>query len=46
MFLPAVRCVAHVASSLVKEVARYGGPIEDLVPDGVAEAVRARIAST
>jgi pantetheine-phosphate adenylyltransferase len=46
VFLPADRSVAHIASSLVKEVARYGGTIDDLVPDGVAEAVRARIAST
>ena len=46
VFLPADRSVAHIASSLVKEVARYGGPIEDLVPDGVAESVRARLTST
>ncbi len=32
--------LAHIASSLVKDVARFGGPIEDLVPPGVAEAVR------
>ncbi|MDM7831694.1 pantetheine-phosphate adenylyltransferase [Cellulomonas edaphi] len=32
--------LAHIASSLVKDVARFGGPIEDLVPDGVAAAVR------
>ncbi|WP_448629077.1 pantetheine-phosphate adenylyltransferase [Cellulomonas soli] len=32
--------LAHVASSLVKDVARFGGPIEDLVPPGVAAAVR------
>lgn len=44
VFLPADRSVAHIASSLVKELARYGGRIEDLVPDGVAEAVRARLA--
>ena len=44
LFLPADRSVAHVASSLVKDVARHGGSIEDLVPDGVAEAVRARLA--
>ncbi|WP_125777562.1 pantetheine-phosphate adenylyltransferase [Antribacter gilvus] len=35
---------AHIASSLVKDVARYGGRIEDLVPAGVAEAVRAAFA--
>jgi pantetheine-phosphate adenylyltransferase len=32
--------LAHVASSLVKDVARHGGPIEDLVPAGVEQAVR------
>lgn len=32
--------LAHIASSMVKDVARFGGPIEDLVPDGVADAVR------
>lgn len=40
VFLPADRGVIHIASSLVKDVARYGGDIEDLVPDGVAAAVR------
>lgn len=44
VFLPADRAFVHIASSLVKELARYGGRIEDLVPDGVAEAVRARLA--
>lgn len=36
---------AHVASSMVKDVARYGGPIDDLVPPGVADAVRAALAA-
>lgn len=44
VFLPADRSVVHIASSLVKDVARHGGPIEDLVPPGVAAAVRARLA--
>jgi pantetheine-phosphate adenylyltransferase len=35
--------LAHIASSLVKEVARHGGDIDDLVPAGVAEAVRAAV---
>jgi len=43
VFLPADSSVAHIASSLVKELARYGGRIEDLVPEGVAPAVRARL---
>ncbi|MCR6647952.1 MAG: pantetheine-phosphate adenylyltransferase [Cellulomonas sp.] len=33
--------LAHIASSLVKDVARFDGPIDDLVPPGVADAVRA-----
>jgi len=44
LFLPATPEVAHIASSLVKDVARHGGPIDDLVPPGVASAVRARLA--
>ena len=32
--------LAHVASSLVKDVARHGGRIDDLVPAGVERAVR------
>ncbi|GIG27601.1 pantetheine-phosphate adenylyltransferase [Cellulomonas marina] len=35
--------LAHVASSLVKDVARHGGEIDDLVPPGVGEAVRAAL---
>ncbi|MFE6970867.1 pantetheine-phosphate adenylyltransferase [Isoptericola sp. NPDC057653] len=43
VFVPGEQRYAHVASSLVKDVARYGGPIEDLVPPGVAAAVRAAL---
>lgn len=32
--------LAHIASSLVKDVARFGGAVEDLVPPAVAQAVR------
>ncbi|WP_425956563.1 pantetheine-phosphate adenylyltransferase [Xylanimonas sp. McL0601] len=35
--------LSHIASSLVKDIARHGGAIEDLVPDGVAAAVRAAL---
>ncbi len=38
--------LSHVASSLVKDVARHGGRIEDLVPAGVAEAVRTALAAS
>ena len=44
LFLPADSAVAHIASSLVKDVARHGGRIDDLVPPGVADVVRARLA--
>ncbi|MEU2200502.1 pantetheine-phosphate adenylyltransferase [Isoptericola sp. NPDC019482] len=43
VFVPGEQRYAHVASSLVKDVARYGGPFDDLVPDGVADAVRAAL---
>lgn len=33
----------HVSSSLVKEVARYGGDVSDLVPPAVRAALAARI---
>ena len=35
---------AHIASSLVKDVARHGGPIEDMVTPAVAAAVRHALA--
>lgn len=31
---------AYVSSSIIKEVSRFGGPIEDLVPPAVARAIR------
>lgn len=46
VFLPADRAVAHIASSLVKDVARYGGEVADLVPPGVAEVLRARLSES
>ncbi|MEV7972286.1 pantetheine-phosphate adenylyltransferase [Cellulomonas sp. NPDC089187] len=45
VFVPGDPALAHVASSLVKDVARHGGRIEDLVPAGVAEAVRSALTS-
>jgi len=35
--------LAHIASSLVRDVARFGGPIDDLVPAGAREAVHAAV---
>ena len=41
MFMTAKPEWAFLSSSLVKEVARYGGAIEGLVPPGVAKALQA-----
>ena len=40
LFLPADPALEHVSSSLVKEVARYGGDITGLVPDTVRDALK------
>ncbi|OZB50010.1 MAG: pantetheine-phosphate adenylyltransferase [Cellulomonas sp. 14-74-6] len=45
VFVPGDTALAHIASSLVKDVARYGGRIDDLVPPGVAEAVLRAVAA-
>ena len=37
--------LAHVASSLVKDVARHGGSVADLVPPAVEQAVRDALAA-
>ncbi|AEG44820.1 pantetheine-phosphate adenylyltransferase [Isoptericola variabilis] len=44
VFVPGDQRYAHVASSLAKDIARHGGPIDDLVPPGAAAAVRAALA--
>ena len=45
MFVTAKPAWAFLSSSLVKEVARFGGPVEGLVPDGVAKALAERFAA-
>jgi pantetheine-phosphate adenylyltransferase len=40
VFLVGDGALAHVASSLVKDVARHGGDVSDLVPPAVARALR------
>ena len=45
VFVPGDPALAHVASSLVKDVARHGGPIDDLVPPGVGDAVYEALAA-
>jgi len=42
IFLAASPAFAHIASSLVKDVARGGGDIEHFVPPAVAAEIRAR----
>lgn len=46
VFVPGDPALAHIASSLVKDVARYGGSIDDCVPDGVSSVVRAALDGT
>jgi pantetheine-phosphate adenylyltransferase len=43
MFVTAKPAWAFLSSSLVKEVARYGGDVETLVPPGVAKALAAKL---
>ena len=43
VFLPGEPGLAHVSSSLVKEVARYGGDITGLVSDHVRDALLERL---
>jgi pantetheine-phosphate adenylyltransferase len=40
VFLPGDPRFEHVSSSLVKEVAKYGGDVTGLVPDAVLQALR------
>ena len=44
LFLPGDPAFEHVSSSLVKEVARWGGDVTGLVPDEVRDALAARVA--
>lgn len=46
VFVPGDPALAHIASSLVKDVARFGGNIDDCVPDGVSSALRAALGGT
>lgn len=43
IFLSAAPAVRPIASSLVKDVARGGGPVEAFVPAAVADAIRAKL---
>lgn len=43
VFLPGDPSLEHISSSLVKEVARYGGDVSGLVSDRVRDALVARL---
>lgn len=43
VFLPGAPEFEHVSSSLVKEVARFGGDVSGLVPDEVLTALKERL---
>jgi pantetheine-phosphate adenylyltransferase len=43
VFLPGDPSLEHISSSLVKEVARYGGDVSGLVSDRVRDALSARL---
>jgi pantetheine-phosphate adenylyltransferase len=43
VFLPGDPSLEHISSSLVKEVARYGGDVSGLVSDRVRDALLARL---
>ena len=45
VFLTGDGALSHIASSLVRDVARHGGDIESYVPPGVADAVRTALAA-
>ncbi len=44
LFLPTSPELAYLSSTLIKEVARLGGDISDLVPPGVVERLRRKVA--
>jgi len=44
VFVAGDQSMAHIASSMVKDVARHGGRIDDLVPAPVVPVVRAALA--
>jgi pantetheine-phosphate adenylyltransferase len=43
LFITSKPSWAFLSSSLVKEVAKYGGDVEGLVPEGVAKALADRV---
>jgi pantetheine-phosphate adenylyltransferase len=44
LFVPTAPQVGHIASSLVKQIATFGGDVSRLVPEVVDDRLRARVA--
>ncbi len=44
LFVPTSPELAYLSSTLIKEVARLGGDVSDLVPPGVVERLRRKVA--
>jgi pantetheine-phosphate adenylyltransferase len=44
VFVAGDQTLAHVSSSMVRDIARHGGRIDDLVPPAVVEVLRAAVA--
>ncbi|MBR4881145.1 MAG: pantetheine-phosphate adenylyltransferase [Clostridia bacterium] len=40
LFVPSLPEHIHISSTFVREIIVYGGPLEDAVPDGVADMIR------
>ena len=40
VFVPAEPERIHISSTFVREIIKYGGPLEEAVPDGCAELIR------
>jgi pantetheine-phosphate adenylyltransferase len=45
LFIPSATKYSYLSSSIVKEVARFDGPVGDLVPDEVEQALKAKFGS-
>jgi len=43
VFMMPAEQYSYLSSKLVKEIARLGGPLDDMVPPAVAERLRAKI---
>ena len=46
MFIPSASASSFLASKLIREVARFGGDVTDMVPDPVAKRLKERFGST